>query len=148
MYKITKLTALLFSFLLILSVGCFAAAAQKAATNDSATKNSSNNSTATQSQKAQHTKKASAKSPNDVLAAPETLTGTISFIGNSDKEVTVTGADGTPYDFYITPKTKVDLSGQKIGATQLPSAERKEATVRFVPTARGNMAQDLNISAS
>jgi hypothetical protein len=148
MHRTIKLAALVFSFLLMASVGgCFAAAVQKDA-NNAATKNSPNSNTATKAQNTEHMNKASAKRGSDVLAKPETLKGTISFIGSSDKEVTLTGADGTPYDFRVTSKTKVDLSGKRIETTQLPNEEHKEATVRFVPTANGNVAKNLNISAS
>jgi hypothetical protein len=154
MRKLTKSIALLFSFLLILAVGgCFAAAGEQATSNNSGMKKSSNNSAASQTQNApkqnaEDMNKTSNKSAAGVLAPAETLKGTISFIGNSDKEVTLTGADGTPYDFCITRRTMLDMSGKTIGSSQLANTEHKEATLRFVPTARGNMVKDLNISAS
>lgn len=148
MQNIKNLTPLLFSFLLILSVGCFSAEGQKAATNKAAMNASTNHKVTTQSQNVQQSKMNNTKIATDVLAPAETLRGTISFVGNSDKEVTLTGADGTPYDFCITPKTKVDASAKRLPINQLPSEEHKQATVRFVPTANGNMAQDFNISAS
>jgi hypothetical protein len=157
MGRMMKLGAVLFSFVLILAVGgCFAAvagpnnpvknsAATKADTTKTTAANSATSGTANQT-KTGSMNKASAKNPKDVLAAAEQLNGTISFIGSSDREVTLTGADGTPYDFCVTPRTKIDFSGKKIGTSQLPNEEHKQASVQFVPTAKGNMAQHVNIS--
>jgi len=143
MHKITTFVALLFSFLLIVSVGgCFAATGQKDMNNNIAAKNPAPSTPATQAAK----NNSSARS--DVLASPETIKGTIAFTGNPVNEVTLIGADGTPYDFCITRKSKLDLDGKKISPPQVQNEEHKEATVRFLPTANGNMVLDLNVGAS
>ncbi|HZC22648.1 MAG TPA: hypothetical protein VE866_04855 [Candidatus Binatia bacterium] len=92
------------------------------------------------------TKSSSAKSTHDVLAPAEDLSGTISFIAPSDKEVTLTGANGTPYDFQLTRTTRIELAGRRIRETELVNEDHKRATVRFVPTGQGNLVQTLEIN--
>jgi hypothetical protein len=134
MHKVAKLMALFSSLMLTLAVCSFAA-------NNSKSKESANK-TATE----MSTKSSSAKSIHDVLAPTEDLSGTISFIGPSDKEVTLMGANGTPYDFQLTRTTRIELAGRRISETELANENHKQATVRFLPTGQGNVAQTLEIN--
>jgi len=143
MRRFTRLMALFSSLVLILVGGPLAATASNAKT--TTTKAVSK---ASAKKTMNETKQSSKKGTSDVLAPPEELNGTISFVGPSDKEVTVLGANGVPYDFDLTKRTRVDLSNQKIAANTLPNQNHKQATVRFVPTARGNVAESIQITAS
>lgn len=148
MQTIMKSGVFLLAVLLVLAVGgCFASAAASHDTSKKTTTTSSTQGKTVQTAK-QAKKSPNSRKNNGVLASAEQMQGTISFIGNSDKEVTLIGNNGTPYDFLVTSRTKIDLSGKKIAANELPGEQHKPATIRFVPTARGNMAQGLNISAS
>jgi hypothetical protein len=140
MHKATRTVALLSSFTLMLMVFSVAAlsSSAKSSTKGATTSNIS-------AKKSAAMKKNPAR-PSIVLASPEQISGTISFVGPSDKEITLMGANGTPYDFNVTRSTKVDVGGQKVGPTTLTSEYNKPATVRFVPTARGNLAQTLEIT--
>jgi hypothetical protein len=99
-----------------------------------------------QKKAAQPAKKSSAKNKEHALASAEELSGTIGFVGPSDKEITLIGANGVPYDFQLSRTTKVDLAGKKIGATGLVQESHKRATIRFLPTAQGNLAKSVDIS--
>jgi hypothetical protein len=134
MHKVAKLMALFSSLMLTLAVCSFAA-------NSSQSKESANKTVTEVS-----TKSSSAKSIHDVLAPTEDLSGTISFIGPSDKEVTLMGANGTPYDFQLTRTTRIELAGRRISETELANENHKQATVRFLPTGQGNVAQTLEIN--
>jgi hypothetical protein len=137
---------LLCSFVLLPAVGVsLAANASKKSSTKPTSKMSTTNTTA-QNKTAPPATKPSAKSPDHVLASAEQLSGTIGFVGPSDKEVTLIGANGVPYDFELNRTTKVDLAGKKIRATELAQEIHKEATIRFLPTAQGNLAKSVDIS--
>ena len=140
MNRLAGLVALVCSLLLVLSMSAFAAASSgsRSATNKTAKTTSANNTTIAKSSSHQKT--------GDTLAPPQDLSGTISFVGPSDKEVTLKGANGTPYDFDVTNKTKIDVQDKSAGPSLLPQETHKQATVRFLPTARGNVAQTITIT--
>jgi hypothetical protein len=106
------------------------------------------NHSATSNSTAKSTPKATAKKQNHALASAEELSGAITAVDPSDKEVTLVGSNGVPYDFDLGKTTRVELSGQKIAASQIAGETNKQATVHFVPTARGNLADSIQISGS
>jgi hypothetical protein len=132
MPKIATFTALFSSFVLTLAVCSFAATTSKESPIKAATEMSANSS--------------SVKSMHDVLAPAEDLSGTISFIAPSDNEVTVMGGNGTPYDFRVMRTTRIDVAGRRITETELAGEMHKQATVRFLPTSQGNVAESLEIA--
>ena len=83
-----------------------------------------------------------------MLASAENLSGTISSVDPSDKEVTLIGSNGVPYNFDLTKGTHIDASNKKIGANELAGESHKQATIHFLPTAHGNIAESIQISAS
>jgi hypothetical protein len=129
--KSSKIHGVFFPFVLTLALCSFAA-------NSSNSKESANKATTEMSKKS-----SPAKSMHDVLAPAEDLSGTISFIAPSGKEVTLIGANGTQYDFRVTRTTRIDLAGRRISETELANENHKQATVRFLPTSQGNLAQTL-----
>jgi hypothetical protein len=133
MHKVTKFMALFSSWMLALAVCSFAA--------DSSNSKESPNKTATE----MSTRSSAAKSAHDVLAPAEDLTGTISFVAPSDKEVTLMSPNGTPYDFQVGRTTRIDLAGRRISEMDLANENHKQATVRFLPTGQGNLAETLEI---
>jgi len=136
------------TLLLTLTVGVCVAGNAASATKSSsqAVSKTAAKAATTQKTTGQQAKKASAKS--DVLARAEELSGTVSFISPSDKEVTLIGANGVPYDFDLTRSTSVELAGKRVKPSELTGEKEKQATVRFLPTARGNMAQSVEVSSS
>ncbi|MFZ0138855.1 MAG: hypothetical protein WAK89_17455 [Candidatus Sulfotelmatobacter sp.] len=150
MNKVTRLVPMLFTFVLMLAVGmCLAAAAPAA--KDSTTKNvttAMNPRTSASKTVVKSTVKSSASGMRHALASAEDLSGTISMVDPTNKEVTLIGSNGVPYDFRVTTKTLVELSSNKIGTNELASEDHKPATVHFVPMSNGNLAERIQISAS
>ncbi len=95
------------------------------------------------------TAKSSARKTEHVLAPPKILvSGTITVVDPTDKEVTLIGSNGIPYDFKLTKKTQLELSNSKIGMNELASESHKQATVHFVPRADGNLPESIQINPS
>ncbi|MFZ0956913.1 MAG: hypothetical protein WAN60_11270 [Candidatus Sulfotelmatobacter sp.] len=88
-----------------------------------------------------------ARKTTHVLASAEDLSGTITMVGPNDKEITVVGSNGIPYDFKLTNKTLLELSNSKIPMNELASESQKQATIHFVPRSDGNLAQSIQISS-
>jgi hypothetical protein len=155
MHSVARIVPLLFAFVLMLAVGV-SLAAPVPGSKDYATKTTTrattkNNAAASKSAMKSPAKSA-AKKTSHVLASAENLSGTITVVDPTDKEVTLVGSNGVPYDFKLTKKTQVELSDKKIGvnelAGELAGESHKRATVHFVPRSDGNLAESIQISAS
>jgi len=146
-----QLTAILppLAFAWMFALGtCVASPALETKTPTGKTTTATANHSATSNSTAKSTSKAAAKKTNDVLASAEDLSGAITAVEPSDKEVTLVGSNGVPYDFDLRKTTRVELSGKKITVSQLAGETNKQATVHFVPTAHGNLADSIQISGS
>lgn len=141
----TRFAALLSSFVLMLAVCSFAAASQNSNSTTNTSKATANTAAANQAAKKTNAEKAKKSEVKDALATPETLSGTISMI--SGKEVTLIGSNGVPYDFDLTGKTRIEASNQKITPNELDREMHKQATVHFLPTAQGNMAETIQVAS-
>jgi len=151
MQKITRLVPMLFTFVLILAVGVSFGAPAPGGSN-STTKTATNAVRKTKPAAAKSAVKSMEKSSTmktyHVLASAEDLSGTITVIDPTDKEITLVGSNGVPYDFELTQKTRVELANKKIGMNELASENHKQATIHFVPRSDGNLAESIQINAS
>lgn len=125
---------MLFLFVLMLAVGVsFGISAPS--TNNSTAKTTAKAVTkskpATGKSAMQSTARSSAMKTNHVLASAEDISGTITLVDPTDKEITLVGSDGVPYDFELTKKTQVELANQKIGMNELSSESHKQATIHL-----------------
>lgn len=139
--------ALLFSFILIGAVAASLAksssparSSAKAAVKMPAVTKTTGKSTSSSPEKS------ATKDETNALAAVEELSGTISFVGPSDKEFTLLGQNGVPYDFHLTAMSKIDSAGTKIARSELTSESHKQATINFLPTKQGNLVKRVEIS--
>jgi hypothetical protein len=154
MRRITKLLPMLLALVLALAMGGVSLAATNSATKNSTNKNPTTKTTQKHSAKsaqAEHMKKSMKKTPakkSDVLASAENLSGTIAYVNPTSKELTLMGSNGVPYDFQWTGKTRVEMTNQKLAKNQLAKEDHKDASIRFVPTARGNVAENIQITTS
>lgn len=140
-----RFTALVSSFALMFALSAFATTSQSS--QKTATKAESSAQTGATAKNATKTSTQHPKKPaTDVLAPAENISGTIAMIGRSGKEVTLIGSNGVPYDFDLTGKTKVEAANQRIAWNELSSETHKHATIHFLPTANGNMAETVQIS--
>jgi len=152
MHRVTRVLPMLFAFVLMLAVGV-SLAASTPGSKDSTTKTTNNKATMKTSAAASKSAmkspaKSSSRNRGHVLASAENLSGTITVVDPTDKEVTLVGSNGVPYDFKLSKKTQVELSNNKIGMNELAGESHKQATIHFVPRSDGNLAESIQISAS
>lgn len=151
MHKRSKVGSMLFAFVLMLAVGV-SFGVPAASTNNSETKTTTKAVTktkpATGKSAMKSMTKSSARESDHVLASAEDLSGTITLVDPNDKEITLVGSNGVPYDFELTKKTQVELANQKIRMNELSSESHKQATIHFVPKSDGNLAESIQINAS
>jgi U3 small nucleolar RNA-associated protein 14 len=153
MHKRTKIVSMLFTFVLVLAVGV-SFGVPATGTNNSATKTTTRAVTktkpATGKSAMKSMTKSSARKTDHALASAEDLSGTITLVDPSDKEITLVGSNGVPYDFVLTKKTRIEVANtnQKIAMNELSSESHKQATIHFVPDADGNLAESIQIKAS
>ena len=102
-----------------------------------------------QEQAAPAAKKAATHAKAGGMAAavkPETISGTLSMVDASKKLVIVT-VGGVPYDFTVTPGTKITVGGSKAKLDDLSSSTSKQASVTFLAEKRrGNLARSIEIT--
>jgi hypothetical protein len=148
MHKVTRLVPPLLLFGLMFAVGISLAATAPGSKDSTTKKTKTTAMSSATTGKSTAKSMSSAKKLSHALASAEDLSGTITVVDPSDKEVTLVGSNGVPYDFQVTRKTLVELGDKNIGANELASESHKQATVHFVPTSRGNLAESIQISAS
>lgn len=78
--------------------------------------------------------------------APETLSGKITMVDPNQKLIVVQ-SDGVPFDMMITPRTRIEANGNRIGWNSLKNDQNQSVTLRFVPEARGDVARTVKIGS-
>lgn len=76
----------------------------------------------------------------------ETLSGKIMTVDPSTGLVVVKTPDGVPFDFDITSHTRIDTSKGKVTLKDLQTDLNKGVSVKFVPEAKGDIAQSIQIN--
>jgi ABC-type amino acid transport substrate-binding protein len=90
-------------------------------------------------------KKAAAEKPKAELAKAETISGTLQMVAADKKIVVLADSAGTPFDFKVTGATRIKVGGKKAKLDDLASETNKAASVKFLPTRSGNVAQSIEI---
>jgi outer membrane lipoprotein-sorting protein len=90
-------------------------------------------------------KKAAAEKPKAELAKAETISGTLQMVAVEKKMVVLTDSAGTPFDFKVAGATQIKVAGKKAKLGDLASETNKAASVKFLPTRSGNVAQSIEI---
>jgi hypothetical protein len=151
MKNITKLVPMRFACVLMMAVGILlgvpALGANNSATNTTAKAVTKSKPAPGENAMKSMTQPATEKT-NHALAPAEDLSGTISMIDATNKEITVIGSNGVPYDFELTKKTQVQLTNKTIELNELASESNKQATIHFIPRSDGNLAKSIRISGS
>ncbi len=80
---------------------------------------------------------------NGVLGSAEDLSGTIRWVDPQDQRVTLAGPNGVLYDFVLSKTTQLELGDKTVKPDTLNSERQKHATVHFVPTRNGNLAEKI-----
>jgi ABC-type amino acid transport substrate-binding protein len=90
-------------------------------------------------------KAAAAETPKAELAKAETISGTLQMVAADKKIVVLTDSAGTPFNFKVTGATRIKVAGKKAKLGDLASETNKAASVRFLPTRSGNVAQSIEV---
>ncbi len=80
------------------------------------------------------------------LGPAETLSGSIMMVQPEKKILIVKSAAGVPYNFLVTPTTRITAQNQRLKLADLASRQDQRVTVRFVPTRRGNIARSVELT--
>jgi hypothetical protein len=91
-------------------------------------------------------KAAAAEKPKAAFAKAETISGTLQMVVAEKKIVVLADSAGTPFNFKVTGATRIKVAGKKAKLNDLASQTSKTASVKFLPTRSGNVAQMIEIS--
>jgi len=91
-------------------------------------------------------KAAAAEKPKAAFAKAETISGTLQMVVAEKKIVILADSAGTPFNFKVTGATRIKVAGKKAKLNDLASQTSKTASVKFLPTRSGNVAQTIEIS--
>lgn len=89
--------------------------------------------------------KESPKAPG-ALGPAETLSGTIMMVEVQKKLLIVKASSGVPYNFVVTPATRITAGKERLKLADLSARTDKAVTVRFVPTRQGNLARSVELA--
>jgi hypothetical protein len=76
-----------------------------------------------------------------ILAPAETLSGRISMVDEAKKLLIVTDANGTPFDFVVTPSTRILSQKETLALQKLSSGDM--VSIRFLPERKGDIAEKI-----
>ncbi len=77
---------------------------------------------------------------------PESLSGRITMVDPAKKLVVVKARDGVLFDMVVTGRTVIKSGDHSIGLRELSQDLNKNASVRFVPERRGDVARSIHIT--
>ena len=103
---------------------------------------------------AQGVEQPAAKNPTAVAEArprvkitpvePETLSGFVRSVDPA-RNLVVVQASEVPYDFKVTPVTKIKIGDHNATLTELAGLVNSQASVTFVPLKSGDVAQSIEV---
>ena len=76
----------------------------------------------------------------------ETLTGKITMVDPGNKLVVVKAADGVLFDMMVTPRTRIRSGSQPVTMKDLTQDLNKNASIKFIPERRGDVARSIHIT--
>ncbi|MGH9327959.1 MAG: hypothetical protein ACRD2B_14920 [Terriglobia bacterium] len=75
------------------------------------------------------------------------LSGTLSMVDAGQKVVVITNSDGTPFDFKVTRRTRIEVNGQKANLDSLSDQTSKQASIKYRDALnRGLLAETIQLS--
>jgi hypothetical protein len=77
---------------------------------------------------------------------PETLSGKIFMVEPDRNLVVVKGPDGVPFDMVVSRRTHIESGSEAITLKNLAQYQNKNASIRFVPERRGDVAESIRIT--
>lgn len=77
----------------------------------------------------------------------QTLSGTLTMADTGQKILVVKDSDGTPFNFNVTNRTRIDVGGQKSSLDSLSDQTNKQVEVKYRDALnRGLIATSVNVS--
>ena len=80
------------------------------------------------------------------LGRSETLSGSITSFDRVHRLLIVKASTGVTYNFVVRASARITSGTQRVKSEDLASQANKQASVKFVPTRRGNIARSIDIS--
>jgi hypothetical protein len=77
---------------------------------------------------------------------PETLSGKIIMVDPARKLVVVQDASGVPFDMVVSHSTHITSGSGTLNLNDLNSDLNRNASIKFVPESRGDVAETINVS--
>ena len=84
-----------------------------------------------------------ATAPYKTMGQTETIRGSLMALVKEQRLVILKGDGGVPYNFKVTPATKIEVGGKKAGFEDLSTMTNASISVTFVPTRQGNIAKKI-----
>jgi hypothetical protein len=92
------------------------------------------------------TSKASTAGSARSVWPPETLSGRITMVDPTEKLVVVKAPDGVLFDMVVTANTVIKSRDHTIGLKELLQDLNKNASIKFIPERRGDVARSIHIA--
>lgn len=84
--------------------------------------------------------------PTHAVWRPETLSGKITMVDPARKLVVLQGSDGVPFDMVVNRSTRIKSATGTLNWNDLNSDLNRNASIRFVPEGRGDIAQTITVT--
>jgi ABC-type amino acid transport substrate-binding protein len=77
-----------------------------------------------------------------------TVSGTLTAVDTNGKLLIVTDSDGVPFNFVVTPRTRIEVNGKKGNFDGLAGNSNQQVTVKFMDHLKGGlMAQSVQVGS-
>jgi hypothetical protein len=77
---------------------------------------------------------------------PETLSGKITMVDPARRLVVVQDSSGVPFDMVVSRSTRIKSASRTVNWNDLNSDLNRNASIKFVPERRGDVAETINVS--
>jgi hypothetical protein len=82
---------------------------------------------------------------DQALGPAETIRGSLMTLVKEQRLIVLKGNGGVPYNFKVTPATKIEIGGKKAGFEDLGAMADANILVTFVPMRNGNVARKVQV---
>jgi len=76
----------------------------------------------------------------------ESLSGELSMVDAAANLAVVISANGVPFNFQVTPKTRIELGRKEATLASLAGQIHKDVLVEFTPQRSGNVARSIKVA--
>lgn len=83
--------------------------------------------------------------PYKATGQVETIRGSLMALLKEQRLIVLKGEGGVPYNFQVTPATKIEIGGKKAGFEELDTVVTSNISVTFVPMRQGNLARKIQV---